>query len=145
MSTSESPRKWGTSWNDLSPWDKAAQWQEVSPQIAKKVMELAEEATKSELEMDRKREAHRIAMERICEAHRQKMELRAWWAQIAAFAVGFLNVSILAVVAWHYADSGGIVPGLTVFGAGVSLTAGAYGMGRVAVRKSLSELKKTIS
>lgn len=123
MSTPGGRKK--TSWNDLSPWEKAAQWHEAAPHIADKVMALAEESTKQEL-----------ALEKSREDHRQKMELRLWWIQLLMVFIGLVNIVVLAIVAWHYADTGNVVPGLTVLGAGASLTAGVYGVGRMIGRRS---------
>lgn len=58
------------------------------------------------------------------------MDVRVWITQIVALLIGFLNVAVLAIVSWHYADTGNVGPGLTIFGAGAVPTAGAYGVGR---------------
>ncbi|TCO56808.1 hypothetical protein EV192_106283 [Actinocrispum wychmicini] len=74
---------------------------------------------------------HRWKMDLARAEHERKMDVRVWITQIVALAVGLVNVILLALVAWHYADTGNVVPGLTVFGAGAGLTAGAYGVGKM--------------
>ncbi|WP_422750754.1 hypothetical protein [Micromonospora sp. WMMD1219] len=118
-----------TGWETLTPWEKAAQWQDAAPQIADQVVELA------------KRHAeHQWQMELEKAAHDRMMDKRLWLTQIATVSIGFINVIALAFVAWHYADTGNVAPGLAMFGAGTGLTAGTYvagnAIGKRAARSS---------
>ncbi|TCO56919.1 hypothetical protein [Actinocrispum wychmicini] len=117
-----------TSWEDLTPWDKAAEWYSVAPEIAEQVMALAKRHAEHQWAMDQKRAEHE-----------QRMDVRVWVTQLAALAIGLINVLVLAIVAWHYADTGNVVPGLTVFGAGAGLTAGAYGVGKMLGNRAASK------
>ncbi|MFI6073827.1 hypothetical protein ACIA5C_19860 [Actinoplanes sp. NPDC051343] len=118
-----------SSWEGLSPWDKAAQWHLVAPHIAEDVMALARERAKMQWKVEEEDAAHR-----------RKMETRLWLTQIFGLVGGLLNVAALTVLAWHYADTGNIVPGLTMFGAGSGLTAGVYAVSRsIGVRARKAE------
>jgi hypothetical protein len=69
--------------------------------------------------------------------HAHKMDTRVWVTQFVGLILGFVNVIVLAVVAWHYADTGNLVPGLAVFSTGAGATASVYGIGwAIAKRQS---------
>lgn len=125
--TTQPRRRETAAWETMTPWEKAAQWHAAAPHIADEVMLLAKEHAQHQwkLEIEKAR-------------HDQKMDVRLWVTQIVALLIGFLNVAVLAVVAWHYADTGNIVPGLTVFGAGTGLTIGAYSVGRAISKKRIA-------
>jgi uncharacterized membrane protein len=115
-----------STWGDLSPWEKAAQWRDKAPHISEKLMALAEEHMKHEMEL-----------ERVREKHNQRMEIRRWWTQIAILALALCNVVIVAILAPHLIGTGSVVPGLAIFGAtSAGLTIGAYGVGRWRGRKN---------
>lgn len=113
--TRPSPR----AWESLAPWEKAAQWHDAAPHISGEVMALAKQHAE-----------HQWQMERDAAAHKRLMDKRRWISQLLALGMGLVNVSVLSLVAWHYADTGNIAPGLATFGAGGGLTAGAYFVGR---------------
>ncbi|HEX8865763.1 MAG TPA: hypothetical protein VF821_08910, partial [Lentzea sp.] len=100
-------------------------WHAKAPHISDKLIELAEEHARAQWELEKMRELHS-----------QRMDLRRWWAQMAMLLMGLCNVVVLALVAWHYADTGNVVPGLTIFGAGAGLTAGAFGAGHALSRRT---------
>ncbi|MGW2623338.1 hypothetical protein [Micromonospora taraxaci] len=112
-----------SSWESLTPWEKAIQWYDTAPQIADEVMALARRHAEHQWQLDLDRAAH----DRL-------MDKRLWLTQIVTISVGFVNVVALALVAWHYADTGNIVPGLAMFGAGTGLTAGTYAAGSAVTR-----------
>ena len=103
------------SWQSLAPWEKAAQWREAAPDIADQVMLLATRHAE-----------HQWRMQKDQAQHERKMDVRRWMTQLVALVIGLGDVAALAAVAWHYADTGNVVPGLAMFGAGTTLTAGAY-------------------
>lgn len=113
----ERPR--ASTWESLAPWDKAAEWHASAPHIADRLMELAQ-----------RQADHLMALDRREADHRQAMDLRLWRTQLIGMIGGLLCIAGLIVVAWHYADTGNIVPGLAIFGMGAGLTAGIYGSGR---------------
>ncbi|MFV2083060.1 hypothetical protein [Micromonospora sp. LOL_021] len=112
-------QKRAAEWESLDPWEKAAQWEASSPEISAEVMNLA-----------RQRAEHQMRLEEKRVDHEQRMDIRRWAAQLITIGLGTLNTVLLVVLAWHYADSGQIWPGLAMFGAGSGLTAGAYAVGR---------------
>ncbi|MGN9889307.1 hypothetical protein [Micromonospora sp. L31] len=122
MTSSVSPQN--AEWESLAPWEKAAQWQDVAPHIADQVMALAV-----------KHAEHNWQLQREQAEHLRRMDVRLWITQLVALGGGLLDVAILAVVAWHYADTGNVVPGLLTFGAGAGLTAGTYAVGRGLLRR----------
>jgi uncharacterized membrane protein len=111
-------------WESLAPWEKAAEWHAVAPDISQQVMTLARQHAEHQWNLDNENAIHR-----------RKMEARLWWTQLIGLIGGMGNVAALALVAWHYADTGNIVPGLAMFGAGTSLTAGVYAIGRSISKK----------
>jgi hypothetical protein len=120
-------------WESLAPWEKAAQWHEAAPHIADQVMELAV-----------KHAEHQWQLEDDYACHRRLMETRLWMTQLVGLILGLMDVAILGVVAWHYADTGNLVPGLAIFGAGASLTAGTYITARTIARKASPKVMPTI-
>lgn len=106
-------------WETLAPWEKAAQWQSAAPHIATEVMVLAKQWAE-----------HRWQMERDNASHIRAMDKRRWILQVFTLATSVVNVAVLSIVAWRYADAGSLIPGLVTFGAGTGLTAGAYVAGR---------------
>jgi len=107
------------SWESLAPWDKAAEWQKAAPEIAEKVMELATQHAR-----------HRWSLEKRLAEHVERMDKRIWMTQVFGLCGGFLSTVMLAIVSWHYADTGNVFPGLVTAGAGAGLTAGVYAVGR---------------
>jgi hypothetical protein len=70
--------------------------------------------------------------------HAHKMDVRLWWTQLIGMIGGLLCIAGLVVVAWHYADTGNVVPGLAIFGLGTALTGGIYGVGRTISKHAIS-------
>lgn len=115
-------------WESLAPWEKAAEWQSASPDIAAQVMALATQHAE-----------HQWKLQREAAEHRRQMDVRLWWTQTIGFIFGMCNVAALAAVAWHYADTGNVIPGLAMFGAGTGLTAGIYAVGRSIAKIAIVE------
>ena len=123
-------------WEGMSPWEKAAEWQAVSPEIAAQVVGLATRQREASLEEDRKQKAHERELQRLDAEHGRLMDRRRWVLSVVATTGGLVNVLALCAVAWHYADTGNLVPGLTVFGAGTALTASVWAFARVSAPRS---------
>jgi hypothetical protein len=85
---------------------------------------------------------HQWRLESELAAHRRRMDVRLWYAQMVAFVVGLIDVAALALVAWHYADTGNAVPGLAMFATGTGLTAGTVVAGRALASRSSSGAAK---
>jgi uncharacterized membrane protein len=117
--TDFTPQQGAGTWESLAPWDKAAQWYGNAPELADEVMALAKQHA-----------AHQWEMEKAEALHRRRMDIRVWMTQVIGMFLGLANVAVLAAVAWHYADTGNVVPGLTTFGAGTAVTAGVLLTGR---------------
>ena len=107
-------------WTSLSPWEKAAQWAEVAPQIADQVQQIATRFA-----------GHQMAMERERHEHEMRMDVRFFYVQLVAYILGTLNGLLYVLVAWRYADSGHFGPGAVVLGAGAGVTGGLLALGRV--------------
>jgi len=117
-------------WQSLDPFEKAAQWREADPKGADKLLELAEKRGNAEMERDRRQAEHKMELERSQAKHLESMDIRLWRTQLIGIVGGLLCIGGLIAVAWHYADSGNLVPGLGIFGIGSGLTAAVYGVGR---------------
>lgn len=149
-----------SSWENLDPWEKAAQWHRVSPEISEKLLEIAADRAREHMARDRARATFEMEMaerQASCERelaerqasfdmklseskekHSQAMDIRLWWTQLIGLIGGLLCIAGLIAVAWHYADSGNLIPGLAVFGMGSGLTAGIYGAGHL-IRKEINK------
>jgi uncharacterized membrane protein len=110
-------------WESLAPWEKAAQWREVAPQIADEVMLLAKQQA-----------THRWTIELADAEHRRRMEVRVWATQICGYVLNLLSVLMLSAVAWHYADKGHFLPGLAALGAGSIGTGAVFATGYAMAR-----------
>ncbi len=117
-------------WDSLPPWDKAAQWHRIAPHVADEMMALSRELGLKQWEFQLGEARHRRGMEIALAEHQRLMDVRLWVTQIVAMAVGLANIGVLALVAWHYADAGNLAPGLTVFGAGASVTIAVLAVAR---------------
>lgn len=131
--TSSAPST-GESWQGLAPWEKAAEWHKTAPHIADSVLALAQREAELRWKLLEETSVHERTLSQENAAHKRLTDTRVWIAQLLTSLGGLLNVAILAIVAWHYADTGNVVPGLTVFGAGAALTAGSYAAGRQLLR-----------
>jgi hypothetical protein len=60
--------------------------------------------------------------ERIQAEHMRRMDLRIWVTQLATLVLCFANIVALAVVGWHFADTGNVIPGITAAATGTGLT-----------------------
>ncbi len=121
----------GSAWEGLDPWEKAAQWLDTAPEFADEIRDLARQHAQDKRMMDK----HRMQMELDAAAHSRLMQTRLWWTQMLIALLSMINVAVLSAVAWHYADTGNVVPGLTLFGAGAGVTAGIYATGRTLAEK----------
>lgn len=124
-----------SSWTSLDPWEKAARWQKVSPEVAAAMLELAKDHAKQRMVLDRLAEEHRMDLERAAErhrieqekllqAHRTKMDTRLWYTQFAGLIINAVSLTVLAVIVARLGREA-VVPALTVLGAGGGLTAGS--------------------
>ncbi|GAA1501693.1 hypothetical protein GCM10009827_011910 [Dactylosporangium maewongense] len=95
-------------WRDLATWDRLAEWEKASPGTAGELIEL--------LKAER-RHAHRLAW-------------ADWAKQCAGVVLGFGCVLTMAWLAWHYAELGSPVEGVTVMGAGTASTVAIFVTGR---------------
>jgi hypothetical protein len=103
----------------MAPWEKAAQWREVAPELAGEVVALA------------KRHAEHLWKLEVEEAaHRQRMDVRIWITQVVGHVLGLASVAAFAVVAWHYSDVGRTGPGIATLGIGTAATATVFALGR---------------
>jgi hypothetical protein len=69
--------------------------------------------------------------------HEERMDHRLFVCQLLGILGGIVSVALFAVVSWHYADVGQVVPGLTALGLGTGVTAGGvYG-----VQKSIGKAR----
>jgi uncharacterized membrane protein len=112
-------------WESLAPWDKAAEWHATAPHIADELMALAKQQAEHLRRLDREEQRHL-----------HKMDVRLWITQLVGMVGGIICIAGLIIVAWHYADTGNVVPGLAIFGIGTGLTAGVYGVGRAIGRQA---------
>jgi hypothetical protein len=124
-----------TAWEGLAPWEKAHQWMKAAPELAGEVVEMGRLRALQVWELDQKRIEHQQALELAESAHRHKQEFRLWLLQLISVLGGFLAVAANAIIAYKYAASGNVVPGLAVFAAGGALTSGIYFAGRGARQK----------
>jgi hypothetical protein len=97
-------------WDSLAPWVKAAEWHREAPDIADAVMELANQRAQQRAELDSKTaELNRKLKERAVE-HNIKMDVISLWTHVGVLILGFINVFVASLVAWHYAKSNNLIP-----------------------------------
>lgn len=98
-------------------------------------MNLAREYAREQMELDLKRAEFELKRAETRDAHDRSMDIRLWWTQLLGIIGGLACIGGLIAVAWHYADSGNLTPGLAIFGMGSGLTAGVYGASQAIIRK----------
>lgn len=122
-------------WETLDPWDKAAKWQKVSPEVSAELLRIAGKRADDRLALEHRQAEANMELARRAQDHSQLMDVRLWLTQLVGIVGGLLCIAGLIVVAWHYADTGNIAPGIAVFSLGTGLTAGVFGVGRSLQRK----------
>ena len=117
-----------STWEGMSPWEKAAEWSAAVPEIADKVMALAT-----------KHAEHQWRMDEQNARHQRKMDILLWCTQLLGLIGGLACVVIFAMVGWHTSSGGHPIVGIGTFLLGTGLTAGVYGVGRSMSKRQLTE------
>src|SRR4051812_10698989 len=101
-------------WEGLDPWEKARNWQDAAPDLAREVVEMARKAAEQTWDLTRAEAEHRLELERNRERHIAHMEKRIWLLQLLSALATFVAIAVNGVVAFIYAQAGNIAPGLAV-------------------------------
>ena len=132
-------------WEALDPFEKARQWHEVDPDIAKDILKLARQHAAQQLKLERDRllaedKSRAFDQEQAAarDEHLRRMDVLYWRTHLVATIGGLICIAGLIVVGWRYADTGNVAAGLAVFSLGAGLIAGIYGVGHV-MRKRASD------
>jgi hypothetical protein len=114
-----------SAWSTLDPWEKAAKWIKVAPELAPDLVAMAKMHADHRLQEEHRDAEHRRRLETERATHDRKMDTRLWWTHMATLAVNGASLLVLAVLAARFGKDA-LVPALTVLGAGGGLTAGSY-------------------
>jgi hypothetical protein len=138
------------SWTALDPFEKARRWVKVSPQIADMLIRQAATHADQMLQLESEKQHHEMKLAELNSQHTRElanlnaqhvreMDVRRWRTQLVGTLGGLLCILCLIGVAWVYAESGNVVPAVTIFALGTGLTAGVYG-----VQRSISNDSRTL-
>ncbi|MEV4417294.1 hypothetical protein [Catellatospora sp. NPDC049609] len=116
-----------TSWATLDPWEKAAKWAKVAPELADDVVHMAKVYAEHQMRQEREEANHRFQLERDSADHRAFMDKRLWYTHVFSVALNGISLALLAVIAAKFGKDA-TIPALTVLGAGGGLTAVSYGV-----------------
>ena len=79
----------GSSWESLTPWEKAAEWHQAAPHIADEVMALAKEHARHQWELEKSQSRHQWAM-----------DIRIWITQNSGIGAWSGICRLVSVVVW---------------------------------------------
>jgi len=131
-----------SSWEELTPFEKAREWQRSNPEIADEILAIARKHALGIWEEKQTDAQHRRDMEKSRHKHIADMEKRIWWLQLLSSIASFAAILINGVIAFRYASAGNIGPGLALLGAGGALTAGTYLSGRKGAKQLQASLQE---
>jgi hypothetical protein len=137
----------GVSWREMDPWEKARRWQKVSPEMTRELVKQAAAHTDQLMKLEAERTRHALRLAEKNAQHLREMDVRRFRLQLIGTVGGLICIIGLILVAWLYADTGNIVPGLAIFGLGSGLTAGIYGLQWSAARdaKALTQQVRALN
>ncbi|MEU5726784.1 hypothetical protein ABZ783_33910 [Micromonospora sp. NPDC047738] len=114
-------------WTSLDPWDKAARWLKVAPELSADIVEMAKDQAHHAMEIERQRALLDDDLRRREAAHRELMDRRLWWTQMTGVALNFICLMTLVVVAIRVGDES-VLAAISVLGAGGGVTAASWGV-----------------
>jgi hypothetical protein len=105
---------------------------------ADKKLRLETEQAKHKMHLDEVQAMHSMQLEAENSKHLREMDRRRWWVQLVSTVGGLGCIGLLITVAWQFAHTGNVLPGIAIFTLGGGLIAGVYGVNRSLDKKAAS-------